>query len=221
MFIYLKTPLDWLFAQNAKSIFLLSCLIYILITIFQQEFILSEKLYFNSYIEQMAEERISMIIDSKDKYWWVSYISIPLIIILQILFITLCLNIGTLLYDIKIKYTEILKIVTKGLFLYFVIQLFFLTIGYLTTELNSFQDLNKLNFYSLSSIFSNSELPLWLNTILSYLSIIEFIFILIISYGFKSFFNFNYAESFNFVFSIYGTGLLFWVILIAFIISSF
>ena len=87
------------FYMDARVAFLALCFFSLTAIAFQQYFILTDEVYFNTLGEQMAYERIETMLDNQRKYAWLSYAIMPLLLIVQIFLITICLNIGTLLME--------------------------------------------------------------------------------------------------------------------------
>ena len=84
---------------------------------------------YNFYSEQLAKEQIEKLLESQQKWAWVGYAIIPLIILLRTYLVSLCLSIGLFFYDTenKIKFKQLFKV---ALFAEFVLVL----VGYLEPD---------------------------------------------------------------------------------------
>ena len=114
---------EWLFEQDALPIFVLICLTFALTALIQQKYVLVDAVYYNSFGEQLADDRIEKMIEMRDEWAWVSYLLIPVLIVLQVFLITVCLNIGTILFNYRIGFVKLFRLVMKVQLLPTVVQL--------------------------------------------------------------------------------------------------
>ena len=99
---------------DIKLFFGLIILLNVLLSIVINWFIISDKLYYQSFGEQLRTDLISKIIDIKNKWDWISFLIIPLIIFIKVLFVAICLEAGNFIVDLKLKFKQLLKIAIFG-----------------------------------------------------------------------------------------------------------
>lgn len=86
--------------------FLLCCLSLILITWINQNFIISDSLYYNSFTESMTFERIEEIIDNNKKWSWLGYIIMPFFYLLKFTLVAACISTGLYFQENRFHFKE-------------------------------------------------------------------------------------------------------------------
>ncbi|TAG90756.1 MAG: hypothetical protein EAZ20_03645 [Bacteroidetes bacterium] len=206
-----------IYLQNFQY-FILFCGIYIVIMLLYQDYIFSDTLYHNSLSEQMSYTRIDEMLQLQKKWAFFGYIILPLALIIRMTFTSLCMLTGAIIYEYKVSFARIFKIVLVSevvyllpLFLKF-FYFMFLAKNYTLTDLQNF------DVFSLLALFDINNLDKWLIYPLSCINIIELLYILVLSYHLRNLLNKNFNDSFNFVINSYGIGLVLWVTFITFVI---
>ena len=87
--------------------------IYLLLTFYSQEFILTEGVYFSSLQTQMSYEQIEAFLKNQADWRWLGYVFIPILYLLKIFLV------ATALYVIKVIIGKGFKASFKDLFGYF------------------------------------------------------------------------------------------------------
>lgn len=207
------------FEQNSFLFFLFICSVYILAYFFNREFILIDEVYYNSLNERLAVDRIEEILSFQEKWAWLNYFMLPIMILFQIFLVTLCLNIGTILLDYKIQFKQLFRIVTNATIVFAVARLFIILGTWAFFEVSTFEDFNKGVIFSLSllSIIGQEGMELWLIYPLTALNLFEVFFCLILAAGLNYSLDKKYVESLGFVIATYGLGLLTWMIFVIFL----
>lgn len=95
---------------NTLLLFFSYCFFFIAISYLTQSFLLTNNVFHNSYAEQLSYDRIEEIIDGQSKYAWVGYAIIPLIYALKFFLVACCLMVGSMFFDVKLKFSEAFKI---------------------------------------------------------------------------------------------------------------
>ena len=208
---------EWLFEQDAGLMFLLICLISGLTALIQQKYVLVDALYYNTFGEQLANERIDKMIEMRDEYAWLSYLLIPVIIILQVFLITICLNIGTILMNDKVGFKKLFRMVMKVQLLPTVVRLVATVVAWRFLDIKTFDDLGKSDFYAISALLDMSNIPKWLHYPLHTINVLEVVFCLVLAFGIRYVLSLDYTKSLRFVGLTYGLGLLFWVTFMVFL----
>ena len=208
---------EWLFEQDALPIFVLICLTFALTALIQQKYVLVDAVYYNSFGEQLADDRIEKMISMRDEWAWLSYLLIPVLVVLQVFLITICLNIGTILFNYRIGFVKLFRLVMKVQLLPTVVQLIATLVAWQFLNIQTFDDLAKSNFYAISALFNLSDIPKWLYYPLHTINILEVAFCLVLAFGIRYVLSLDYAKSLRFVGLTYGLGLFFWVTFMVFL----
>lgn len=201
--------------------FILIVLGYQLILFLLQKLIADGDVYFRSYGEQIASERIDEILQFQKKWLWIGYVIIPIVLLLKCLSISACLSIGAIFKDLDLKFSQLFKIVLLGDFIFIgdgVIRLvwFYFNSDLLSiTYISSFSPLSILNFFDSQSIQPIFIYPLQL------INVFEVAYWIFLTYGLSVILQKKFGEMLELVAVYYGGGLLIWVITIMFLSVSF
>src|SRR5687768_13107837 len=95
-----------LLRANKWLFFLLWVLANILIIYLNRNFLLTDSIYYNSYGEKVAMERIDSFLTIREKFAWLGYVFVPIVLLFKVTLITLTLNTGTLLADVKVGFRK-------------------------------------------------------------------------------------------------------------------
>ena len=207
---------DTLFSLSPWSSFALACLISAILVFFQQEVLLTDALFYNSFGEQMAYERIEELITRKEQYQWLTYALIPVLLLVQLFLISLCLNVGTILYEYKIGFKKLFRMMAQGsvwLALIGVLQL----VPLYFSEVQTLDQMGQIDWFSLAALFSETELPLWLLLPLKLLSLLTLLTLLILAGGMHYLSGRPYRKMLGFVALTYGLGMILLVLLLVFL----
>lgn len=205
------------FSQDSRLLFLLLVALHALATVIQQEFILMDDLYYNTYGEQLAIERIEALIAFNRKWEWVGYAVLPFVLLLQVVAITICLNIGTILVEYKVKFKQLFGMVLKATLVFAIMKLVLVISIWLFADLQNFEDLMQFNYHSVLAFFDLSNIPAWLFYPLYMLNISQLLFFALLGFGMVYLVKIRFSRALSFILSTYGTGLLIWVLFIVFL----
>ena len=205
------------FNTNAWVAFIALCIMSLGALAFQQYFILTDEVYYNSLGEQLAYDRIETMLDSQKKYQWLAYTLTPILLVIQIFLITICLNIGTLLRGDKISFTKLFSMVTKVLIIPFFFKLVMVCMTYFFYDIKSFNDLANVFSFSLINFFDATSVPVWLQYPLTLVNLVELIFWLLLAYSIRLLLNMDFNRSISFVSYTYGLGLMMWMLFVVFL----
>ena len=89
------------FDSNGWTVFALICVTLLTMVHIQQKMILTDQVYFNTWSQQLAYDRVEALLEMKNKWLWIGYIITPLIVLLQVFFVASCLTTGALIGNIK------------------------------------------------------------------------------------------------------------------------
>jgi hypothetical protein len=207
---------NWLFNTNPWALFILSSLLYILLSFFMNKYIISGELYYNTYADQLSADRINRLINLKARREWIGYVSIPVILLCKILLITLSIEIGAIFRDYKVSFIKIFHVVIIAEAVIIIAQLIRNTFLF-------FKDFNILdeiyNYYPLSvlNLINVKSLDKWLIYPLRVVNVFTVIYFIVLITGLSHILRKRPLGMLLFSVSTYGLCLLIWIMLIMFI----
>jgi len=193
------------------------CLINMLALFINNEFVLTDQVYYQTYGEWVAMERIERYVQLLEQYRWVGYAMAPLVLIIKISFVSVCVNVGTLFADYAIGFKKIFKIalIAEVIFVFNnVMRVLWLAFF---TDVNVMYDVQYFYPLSLLSLFDPTTLESWFIYPMATLNLSEFLYFLVLAYGLKLALKQVYDKALNLVLSTYGIGLLIWMFFIVFL----
>ena len=96
---------------NKTQIFILLGCLYCLINILISTFVIDDQIYYNSYGEQISIERIDKMIQFKNNWEWITYIIIPISLLLKYSLVGLCIMIGVFFSGLDLSFKKAFQIV--------------------------------------------------------------------------------------------------------------
>ena len=89
--------------KNKNNYFLIFILIgfNLLIGILSNYLLNTEDLLINFYSEQLAKEQLEQLLENQQKWAWLGYAILPLLILIRVSLVSFCLSIGLFFYDIE------------------------------------------------------------------------------------------------------------------------
>ena len=207
-----------------KSVVLLTLVVLNILIVYLLNHILSiSNLLLNSLGENLSISQLEYIYDFQKKWQWVSYIVIPLVILIKTTLISSSLYIGTFFYSkIKITFKQLFNAVVKAEFVFLAVVIlkmvwfYFFQTSYTLEDLQYFYPLSALNIVGYQGLES------WFIYPLQVLNLFELAYWLLLSYfvGKLAFTEKDKGKpmdlGFKIVASSYGSALLLWVVVVMF-----
>lgn len=200
--------------------YLITCailLLYILTSIFDQFFIFTDDFFIEKLSGEFSESFTDSFMSSENRIGWLTYIAIPLVILVKMVFVTFCITVGAIFANIDFKFYDIIRSAILAEFIFLISNIhfslkLFLNVDYLTFD-------NTLNFFpfSMISFFGTENVTPWLHYPLQTLNLFEVFYVLFISWLLSKQWKPNFIESLNIVIPSYGIGLLLWMTLVVFL----
>jgi hypothetical protein len=209
--------LSWL---NGWILFLFVIAVYVGISFVANTFLITEEIYYQTYGEQMAADRIRDLLAMQDRYMWISYAIIPLMIGLKITFTTLCLSVGAVLMEYgKMTFSKLFKVAMICESVFILRAIFQYVYVFNFTEVETLQDLSQ-GVASVSSLFPQNAIPQWAMYALQTMNVFEVFYVLALA-GLCAY-AFRRDTSTMIVFSAtsYGIGLLLWIVAATFFLMQ-
>ena len=203
-----------------------------LIVLFAHIFIL----YFTSYfleinskiIDFLAKDYPSSVvqnyIESQKKWWWVSYVTTPVLIGIKVLLVAFCLNFVKIISEKleNVKFRDILTVVLIAEFVFIIagfykfFNFYLIETDYTLETLQTYYPLSLINY---KEAISTEK---WLAYPLQLLNVFELMYWGVLAWGIWQLADkkISYQRSLGYVALTYGIGLLFWVGVVCFLILS-
>jgi len=182
--------------------------------------LISDDLLYDFLGKQLSYERINELIKEGKNWKWLTYIFLPILILLKLFLVTVCLSIGTLILGIENSFKKLFQVVITAEFIFLIspiIKLFWFSLYQTDYTLENLQSFSPLSVFSL---FNPTEIEPWLGYPLQLLNVFEFLYWLALAYLLKEVLGRSFSGSLGFVASTYGIGLLIWVVLVMFLTVS-
>jgi hypothetical protein len=199
------------------SVILLNIIVFIL-----SKYIVSNELVYEYYIDIISQEQINELLDNQGKWQWLSYVLIPLIVIMRSVLVSMCLSVGLFFYDSEnnIKYKKLLNVALLGEFILAsvgYVKFFYFTLvntNYSLVDIQQFYPLSFINFLDVEN------LEPWLVYPLQTVNLFEITYFFVLVYGMHKLLKNNYWKSFEITAASYGTGLLIWLGFVMFLMLN-
>jgi hypothetical protein len=209
------------FKFDKRLFFLVLCLLMLANNYFIREYIVTKDVFYRTFGEQVAVERINQYLDLREKVKWIVFALVPVMLLIKISLITLCIDAGAELADYKIGFKKIFRVVLVAETI-FVFATFIRTIGLcLFVNINTMQDIQWYSPFSLASIFPAKNFPSWLAYPLLTVNLFEVAYVIALSIGMSYVLQKSFRESLKLVFFSYGLGLLIWMVIVVFLTINF
>lgn len=169
-----------------------------------------------SLSEQLTAEQIEKVLSFKDQWQWISYVSVPLLLLIKISVIAVLIDVGCVFYNEKLPYKQLFRIALLGEFVFLAVPIFKLC-WFLFFQPNfSLEDIQY--FYPLSAlnIIGYKGVAVWFIYPLQLLNLFEVVYWFLISVQLNKAIGSTTGKGVNIVASGYGVGLLLWVVCVMF-----
>ena len=203
--------------------FILLVFILSILTYLSNNVIFNNNLMYDSYINNLSLEQIQEIINLKNKWEWLSYAIIPLILLIKISLIASVIYIGAFFYSkVKVTFRQLFNEIVKAEYVFLgvgvlkIIWFYFFQTNYTLEDLQYFYPLSALNIVGYKGLES------WFIYPLQVLNLFELAYCLLLSYfvGKLAFTEKDKGKpmdlGFKIVASSYGSALLLWVVVVMF-----
>ncbi len=200
---------------NPKLYFLLLSVALLIIMCISKLVINTDELLTSSLSDQMTQNQIKQIFEFNQKWEWVGYCALPVLLLIKIALISGVLYMGIFLFNKKLTYKKLFSIVTIAEFIFVfvaIIKLFWF----------SFQDGYKLEdvqyFYPLSALglIGHQGLSQWYIYPFQMLNLFELVYWIVLAYFIGKEIKSTTDFSLKIVASSYGSAMLIWVVAVMF-----
>ncbi len=205
-----------IFEFNFAIFFSIIVGLYILLTFSVNYLFLTEGLYYQSFGEQLAVDRIEKMFGDFQKWQWIGYVFIPIVVIIRVSFTAVCLYIGCFLANSQVRFKNLFKVSLLADFVFvlagitkLIILIFFKDVSKLDDL--QFQPLSFLELFHRDSVDKLFFYPF------SLINVFELLYWLVLAWLLSGLLKKPFENSLKRVASSYGTGLLLWVLFVMFL----
>lgn len=197
---------------------------YLILTFVDKTFIVSESKIFDYLANKYPSSVVQNYMESQKKWWWVSYVTTPVLIGIKVLLVAFCLNFVKIISEKleNVKFRDILFVVLIAEFV-FVIAGFYKFFNFYLVEtdytLETLQTYYPLSLINFKEAISTEK---WLAYPLQLANVFELMYWGVLAWGIWQLADkkISYQRSLGYVALTYGVGLLFWVGVVCFLILS-
>lgn len=175
------------------------------------------KLVFNTISEQLTTKQVSNYFESQQKWQWVGYAFVPIVLLIKISLITSTLYIGTSFFSkIPVSFKQLWGFVLTAEFVFLLVPIFkivwfyFFQTNYKLEDIQYFYPLSALN------VVGYKGLEPWFIYPFQTLNLFELAYWLILAYYIGKVTQTNMDKGLKIVMYSYGPALLLWVVTIMF-----
>ena len=153
-------------------------------------------IHFYENLYQYHDENVrNEIINAEKQVYNVNLVGNSLLFLFVVISTILSLNIGFLFFNYQFKFKEICTVVLKSSIIIALIYLILPIVMLIETNVYSFEELYKIEFrYTLSRYLTDFS-PIWTRNFLESFSIIQIVYISLLTIGIKYVMNWNYKKS--------------------------
>ncbi len=182
------------------------------ISFLSKEILKTDELLLNSLAEQLTQEQIQNALNFREKWQWVTYIIIPLLLLIKISVIALLLDLGAFFFNQEIKYKKLFNIVVKAEFVFLLVIVFKTIWLYFFKTNYSLEDLQYFYPLSMLSVIGYEGLESWYIYPFQTVNVFELAYWFILAYLLGKALKVSTEKGFTLVASSYGVGLLIWIV---------
>jgi hypothetical protein len=180
---------------------------------FQQTYFVTDILYYNTYGDTLSIETIDLLIAKAKEYSFWGYLAIPAIILLRILFTTVCLYVGSFFRNISNNFKVCFNVALKA-DMVFALALLFNIIYHIIVGFDSLTELSSNPLYLLYYVDITS-VPKYLLYPVGLMNVFEWLYWIFLAGLIKYRYAYTVSGAFEFVMASYGTGTLLVILTIA------
>ena len=194
------------FSLNPWIIFGVIVLFELALSLLLKSTLLSEKVLYNSLVEQMTLEDISTFSSSIQSTAWLFVVYGVVQRVLEMVLIAVCITTGVLLFRYQISFRQVLGVVVLS-FIVFTLSRVPIFFNLFSGNVERFDDLTYIPMLSLAEWIGPDAIPQWALYPLQLLNIYQLLFVLLLVAGFNLKDNRGYFKWLALTLVTYGIGL--------------
>lgn len=178
-------------------------------------FIFNDYYYYSLLGNQLPQDRIAKIIQNKNKVSIISYILLPLLLVIKLSILTCIIFTGSYISSCKITLRDCFKIILLSEFIS-ILALLSKNIYLVFFPPENLNDMVFLYPLSISNVIDTKQIPVLFAYPLQLINLFEIAYWLFLILSIYSFSNKNFKQSFAVITSSYGAALVTWILIIIF-----
>lgn len=202
---------------NKVLLFTFLVIISVLLVLLNSIFLLTDDLYFDHFGEQMSYDQIRSFLDLQYKFQWITYLALPIILLLKISILSIVLLAGSFFWNVNISFKRLFQIALIAEFIFIIPSL--IKLGWFLFIKSDYELIDLQTFYpmSLVNLVNIGDVPIWLYYPLQTFNVFEVVYWCVLAYGLALVTRERWHKMLRLVASSYGVGLLVWLVFITFI----
>ena len=205
--------------NNKLEFFVLLSLLYLLSAIIVNEYIMRDELYYHSLGSQVSINVIDELIGFKNKWQWISYAGIPVILAVKFMLIGTFLSMGSIVAGHRLTFRQIFALAMVAELVYLFAS--FITTGnLLISDIQSLEDMN-ISLLSLAPLVPGAADKPYIYVPLQSISLFLVIYILLLTWCYNTVTGYPLRSSFSLILATYGTAIILWLILVMYLMISY
>ena len=205
---------------NNYRYFWFLCTLCLLFTFLGNHFLFTDSLYYSTLNEQYTNDQIKLLLNLKDKWLWIYYLLIPLLLFVRIIFASFCLFLGDLFQETKWGYKQMFNIALKADIVFVCSSM---AVFYYYLIFGEYQTVNDLNIhpFSLLAVIGQENIPNWLVFAYNSVNVFEGIYLIFLSLLIHFSTQTGFLKALIFSLLTYGVGNYLYIITITFLYLNF
>lgn len=197
---------------------------YFILIFLEKKYIQTDSKIFDFLSKDYPSSVVQNYMESQKKWWWVSYVTTPVLIGIKVLLVAFCLNFVKIISEKleDVKFRDILTVVLIAEFVFVIagfykfFNFYLIDTDYTLETLQTYYPLSLINY---KEAISTEK---WLAYPLQLLNVFELMYWGVLAWGIWQLADkkISYQRSLGYVALTYGVGLLFWVGVVCFLILS-
>ena len=198
--------------------------IYFFLVYLDKSYISTDSKIFDFLAKDYPSSVVQNYMESQKKWWWVSYVTTPVLIGIKVLLVAFCLNFVKIISEKleDVKFRDILTVVLIAEFVFIIagfykfFNFYLIDTDYTLETLQTYYPLSLINY---KEAISTEK---WLAYPLQLANVFELMYWGVLAWGIWQLADkkISYQRSLGYVALTYGIGLLFWVGVVCFLILS-
>lgn len=200
-------------------LFISIAILSMLISYLNNEVVLNREFFYSLYQDKIAFEQLNDLVAAKEKWQWVGYAIIPLILIIKVFIITFSLWLGLFVKGNNYKMRSLYEITLKAEVVNLMLPLCFLIWFGIVHSDPAVDELKNFHPLSLAGALGVNDAESWIKYPLTALNVFELIYVLVLAYILSRNVEAEWATyggALKLVVVSYGSLFILWVLIITF-----
>jgi len=194
--------------------------LYMFITWMTNSLIFTDEYYYNFFSNQFSRDKIEKIIAISNRFKWIGYAIMPVILISKWTILAFSLYVVLFLKSNVFSYINCFKIILLSEIVMIFASLVKLLLLIFHTS-KSIEEIQFISSFSLVQLFSIKQIPNYLVYPLQVFNLFEILYWILIAAGIQAFSKKTFWESLKITASSYGVVMFIWILFIVFIQLQF